>query len=382
MTAWAHRRSAPDARAVTAWGVAAGALAHLALAVGYAAAIAWAGWADGPSAFTGRLAATLPQALVDYAIKGALTLGVWLVVVRLEGRLLLAAHAVLGPLWVAAWYLAYRSVAPALGFCVLEGGGQAWDVFIPALVYVSTFGALHAARHLADVRARARAEAALAARNARLERTAQAAQLAALRAQMDPHFLFNTLNTVAASVPAELGATRDLVGRLAALVRYTLGAARRETVPLRDELAFVRDYLALEGERMGARLRAEVSADERALDLPVPPMLLQPLVENAVRHGLAPAVEGGTVWVEVRHEDGALHVRVADDGAGPDRRPAELLSAGVGLANTDARLRALTGRGLTLAAPGADPLRPGFEVAFRLPAAVTSGAPAPLVPAP
>ena len=355
---------------VTARGVAGVALAYAVLAAGYAVAIAWPALADG--AFGRTIAETLPQAALDYGIKGALTLAVWLAVSRIASpRLLLATHAVLGPLWVTAWFWTYRTLAPMAGFYVLRGGGESWDVFIPALVYVSTFGALHAARHLTDVRERARAEAALTARNAELTRTAQAAELAALRAQMDPHFLFNTLNTVAASVPAELGATRDLVGRLAGLVRYTLGAARRETVPLRDEVDFVRDYLALEAERMGERLSVEIHTGDDVLDHAVPPMLLQPLVENAVRHGLAPTLGGGTVWVRVRRRDDALEVTVRDDGAGPDGPPAALLAAGVGLGNTDARLRALGADGLRLSSPGGDGQARGFEVSFRLPLAET-----------
>ena len=355
--------------AVTLPGAALVAAAYLALAVGYAAAIAWPRLADGGAAFAAAFAGTLPQSLVDYGIKGVLTLGAWLVVSRLRRPgAQLAAHAVLGPLWVAAWFWTYRALAPAVGYYVLDGGGQAWDVFIPALVYISTFGALHAARHLADVQARAAAEARLAARNAELERTARDAQLAALRAQMDPHFLFNTLNSVAASVPAELGATRDLVARLAGLVRYTLGAAQRTRVPLRDEVAFVRDYLALEAERMGERLTVEIDAGGDVLDTLVPPMLLQPLVENAVRHGLAPTVSGGTVWVRARRRGDAVEVTVRDDGAGPDRPPPDLLAAGVGLGTTDARLRALGTDGLRLATPGGDGQARGFEVAFTLPA--------------
>ena len=181
----------------------------------------------------------------------------------------------LGPLWVWAGFVAFRETATALGYGL--GYVPSWDVFIPALVYVAQFGALHAARYVGQVRAQAGLEAALQARHADLERAARDAQLAALRAQMDPHFLFNTLNTVAASVPPEQGATRDLVARLAGLVRYTLAAARRERVLLREELDFVRDYLALEQERMGARLEVEVVADPAALDALVPPMLVQPL---------------------------------------------------------------------------------------------------------
>ena len=300
-----------------------------------------------------------------------------------------AAHAVLGPLWVWAWYVAYRALAPVAGYTVLGDWGKAWDLFIPALVYLAQFGALHAVQFVSEVQRRAEAERALAARHAELERTARDAQLAALRAQMDPHFLFNTLNSVAASVPPEQGATRDLVARLAGLVRYTLAAARRDRVLLREELDFARDYLALEQERMGDRLRVEIDADERALDVPVPPMLVQPLVENAVRHGLAPTVEGGVVRVEVRRLGDAVHVLVRDDGAGPGVPVASLLHpappaggadvpSGVGLANTDARLRALFGAGLALDVPGSgDGQARGFEARFAVPA---DGRPAPPTP--
>ena len=363
---------APKPR-LTVRGVALFAAAYAGLAFLYTAAIAWS-----QPAFWASAVDLYPRSLVDYALKGALTLPVWwLIVRRLDGRpgWQALAHAVLGPLWVAAWFVLYRALAPALGYWVLRDGGEVWDVYITMLVYLAQFGALHAARTLSEVRRRADAEAALHARQRVLERTARDAQLAALRAQMDPHFLFNTLNTVAASVPAEQGATRDLVARLAGLVRYTLGAARRDRVLLREELGFVRDYLALEQERMGERLRVEVDADADALDVPVPPMLVQPLVENAVRHGLAPLVEGGTVRVEARRVGDAVHVLVRDDGAGPGRSVGELLrlgpeAGGVGLANTDARLRALFGAGLALDAPGSgDGQARGFEARFSIPAA-------------
>ena len=361
---------------LTARGVAIVAAAYVVLAAFYAVAIAWPALAE-PGAFRDLAAHVFPRTLLDYAIKGALTLPVWWVVVRrLDGRAgwQAAAHAVLGPAWVAAWFWTYRTLAASLGYFVLEGGGEVWDVYIPALVYLAQFGAFHAARTLAEVRAQARSEAALHARQSELERAAREAQLAALRAQMDPHFLFNTLNTVAASVPPEQGATRDLVARLAALVRYTLAAARRERVLLREELAFVADYLALEQERMGERLRVEIDAEPAALDVAVPPMLVQPLVENAVRHGLAPTLGGGTVWVEARRTAEGVAVTVRDDGAGPGRPPSDLLGGdgqrdGVGLANTDARLKALFGVGLALGVPGSGDGQPrGFEARFSVPA--------------
>ena len=363
------------------------AAAYLVLATFYSATIEWYELRDGADVFLAETLDLLPRSLLDYALKGLLTLPVWWVAVRrLDGRpgAQAAAHAVLGPLWVWAWFELYRAVAPLLGY-TLRAYVEAWDVFIPSLVYAAQFGALHAVRYVSDVRWQAEATRALAERQTELERAASEAQLAALRAQMDPHFLFNTLNSVAASVPPEQGATRDLVARLAGLVRYTLAAARRERVLLREELDFVRDYLALEQERMGDRLRVEIDADDGALDVPVPPMLVQPLVENAVRHGLAPTVEGGVVRVEARRVGDAVHVLVRDDGAGPAVPVVSLLHpappeapgggvglsppGGVGLANTDARLRALFGTGLALDVPGSgDGQARGFEARFTVPA--------------
>lgn len=364
---------------ITARGVAIVAAAYAVLALFYTATIEQWALQESVGTFVAETLDLYPRSLIDYGLKGLLTLPVWWIVVRqLDGRptLQAMAHVVLGPLWVWTWYLAYRGLAPVLGYDVLGDWGKAWDIFIPALVYLAQFGALHTAQYVSEVRHRAEAEAALQARHAGLERAAQEAQLAALRAQMDPHFLFNTLNTVAASVPPEQGATRDLVARLAGLVRYTLAAARRDRVLLREELDFVRDYLALEQERMGDRLRVEIDADPDALDLAVPPMLIQPLVENAVRHGLAPTLGGGTVRVEARRLGDAVHVLVRDDGAGPsvpvhslladDARPPD---GGVGLSNTDARLRALFGSGLALDVPGSgDGQARGFEARFTVPA--------------
>lgn len=359
---------------ITARGVAVFAAAYAVLALFYTATIEQWALQESLGTFVAETLDLYPRSLFDYGLKGVLTIPVWWIVVRwLDGhtRWQIAAHMVLGPLWVWTWYVVYRGLAPVLGYTVLGAYGRAWDIFIPALVYLAQFGALHVTRYVAQVRHQADAQAALHSRQSELERAAQQAQLGALRAQMDPHFLFNTLNSVAASVPPEQGATRDLVARLAGLVRYTLAAARRDRVLLREELDFVRDYLGLEQERMGDRLAVEIDADLDALDVAIPPMLIQPLVENAVRHGLAPTLDGGTVRVEARRQGDAVHVLVRDDGSGPTVPLAEVLggaSDGVGLANTHERLRSLFGAGLALDVPGSgDGQARGFEVRFSIP---------------
>ncbi|MFY8001196.1 MAG: sensor histidine kinase [Candidatus Kapaibacteriota bacterium] len=173
-------------------------------------------------------------------------------------------------------------------------------------------------------------------------------ELAALRAQINPHFLFNALNTVNALVGANPEQARRVLEMLADLLRYTLESDKRDVVRLSEELDFVRKYLAIEQERFGKRLRTRIEADETLLDAHIPPMLIQPLVENAVKHGISPKAVGGTVTVRVFKEaDGKrLWVEVADDGSGMKTVKSfhGWASTGIGLANTDARLQKLFGK--------------------------------------
>ncbi|MEM1054202.1 MAG: histidine kinase [Bacteroidota bacterium] len=346
---------------LTARGVALVAAAYAALAVFYAVTIEWYELADGLGPFLANVWGELPRMLWDYTLKGALTLPVWwLVVCRLNGRprLQIAAHAVLGPVWVWAWFALYHGLAEPMGYYVLESGRSAWDVYIPALVYLAQFGAFHAWQYVREVRRRAEAETALVD-------AARHAELAALKAQLNPHFLFNTLNSISASVPPEQEHTRGLVSRLAHLMRYALDASRRDAVLLDEELRFTEAYLALEAERLGDRLGVEWEVDADARSVLVPPMLVQPLVENAVRHGIAPSLEGGTVTIRARLRETTLAMEIRDSGRGLDAdvNEHEILSRGVGLGTTDARLRALGAGGVDL---DATPGEPGFAVRFAL----------------
>ncbi len=172
-------------------------------------------------------------------------------------------------------------------------------------------------------------------------------ELAALRAQINPHFLFNALNTVNALVGANPEQARHVLEMLADLLRYTLESDKRDVVSLSEELDFVRKYLAIEQERFGKRLQTRIESDETLLDAHIPPMLIQPLVENAVKHGVSPKAVGGTVTVRVFKEADStrLCVEVADDGVGMKavKNIHGGASTGIGLANTDARLQKLFG---------------------------------------
>ncbi|UCG85441.1 MAG: histidine kinase [Gemmatimonadota bacterium] len=169
------------------------------------------------------------------------------------------------------------------------------------------------------------------------------AQLRALRMQLNPHFLFNTMNTIAMLVRKQESeeAVRTLAG-LSDLLRYVLEDTRTHEVPLRQELEFVERYLAIEQVRFADRLNVRIDAEADTLDAHVPNLLLQPIVENAIRHGIARRAAASLVEVRARRMDDTLVLTVRDDGPGLLRQ-AEGVDDGVGLSNSRARLRQLYG---------------------------------------
>lgn len=205
------------------------------------------------------------------------------------------------------------------------------------------------------------------------ERELARAQLQALRAQVHPHFLFNTLNTIAALVPDQPRAADRMIAELATLLRASLRSDGALEVPLREELELVRAYLDIEQVRFGPRLTAEWDVDEAAGSALVPALLLQPLVENAVRHGLWPRDEPGRVRIAAHRSGGELRIAVEDDGVGV--APGGPVAEGVGLANSRARLRRLYGADHRFAL-AAGPGGAGVAVRVVLPYREAAGAPA------
>lgn len=177
-----------------------------------------------------------------------------------------------------------------------------------------------------------------------LERRLAEAHLHNLRAQLQPHFLFNALNTISAFTESDPPMARRLTGQLGDLLRASLAHTSRPLVPLAEELTFLDDYLAIEGARFEDRIVVNVDADENAMDVAVPSFLLQPLVENALRHGVGPRQSGGRVDVSAKREGAMLILRVRDNGVG--LRPGWDLNAstGIGLSNLRSRLAQLYGR--------------------------------------
>jgi two-component system LytT family sensor kinase len=153
-------------------------------------------------------------------------------------------------------------------------------------------------------------------REARLQHSLTEAELKALRAQVNPHFLFNTLNTIADLISSEPEKAEAMTERLAEVFRYVLARTERSVIPISEEFEFLRTYLEIEQARFGDRLRVELTAEPSVLSVPIPSLLLQPLVENAVKHGLAPKLGGGTLRVSAVDEGEFVRFVVEDDGVG------------------------------------------------------------------
>ena len=173
------------------------------------------------------------------------------------------------------------------------------------------------------------------------QRLLMQARLDALASQINPHFLFNTLNSVSSLIRMNPEQARTMVVRLARIMRRRLRSQDHFT-SLGEELDFIDDYLAIETVRFGDKLRVVKEIDPTASSIPVPSMLLQPLVENSIRHGLSSKVEGGTITLRARRAGGRLVIEVEDDGVGiPKEELAGVLGKGIGVTNVKERLEVL-----------------------------------------
>ena len=193
------------------------------------------------------------------------------------------------------------------------------------------------------------------------------AELRALRAQIHPHFLFNSLNSINALIASQPEEARRLCVRMADFLRRSLTVGSRETIPLAEELDLAEQLLSIERVRFGQRLSHTVVADEAARACAVPPLLLQPLVENAVTHGIAQTIEGGEIRIEAERRGPELRITIENpcDADAPGRK-----GTGIGLQNVRRRLLALHGDDADVRVLPGDT---SFRVELRLPARATRG---------
>lgn len=202
------------------------------------------------------------------------------------------------------------------------------------------------------------------AQEQQLRSLATEAELKALKAQINPHFLFNTLNTIAALIHSDPPQAEATVERLAEIFRYALTSSERDWAPLREELAFVDGYLEIEAARFGERLRVKRQVDPQTLDAPVPGLILQPLVENAIRHG--GSQNGGIDLSITAHLSGtSIEISVADQGPGMPPNFEIGAQRGYGLNNVQERLTRIYGPGYGLEIRGNQPQ--GAIVALKIP---------------
>ncbi len=204
------------------------------------------------------------------------------------------------------------------------------------LAYWTVVLVAHAVRYRGDLQRRAVREAELAAQLSE-------ARLDALRAQLDPHFLFNSMNAISAFVHEDPDTAETMLAELAELLRMVLDESGAQVVPLRRELAFVDRYLAIQKARLGDRLGVQLAVPDELGDTPVPAMLLQPLVENAVEHGIARRRGPGSLRLSATRHGGTLVLEVEDDGPGLGGSTGGPPAWRVGLRNTRERLAQLYG---------------------------------------
>jgi two-component system LytT family sensor kinase len=283
----------------------------------------------------------------DWILYAALTPGVFaisrrwpLVRPHLVGRILLHLFAALA--FCVAWAALGTVLRALLRPEALEG--NIWRSFASWLfvtfpfgvaVYLSMVGVEHAIRYFTEVRDREMQMATLAEQ-------LSSARFSALQAQLNPHFLFNTLNTIAVLVRDNDGpAAIRIVEHLSEVLRRTLSSHHSNEVTLQEELQLVRQYLSIEQARFSDRLRAEFEIDAAAISAAVPSFCLQHLVENAIRHGIARNPDGGCVKIRARRDRDMLELSVIDDGLGMGSEAT--IPKGHGIDNTRERLRSLYG---------------------------------------
>ena len=247
---------------------------------------------------------------------------------------LVGTHAISAAAAASIWMLMWR------GSSRLVTSDTALIFGVGAFIYL---GAVIVHYLVAEVEASREAEEAAL----RFRVLAREAELKAFKAQVDPHFLFNSLNAVAALCGSRPAEAREMAQRMADFFRLTLRVGARDRISLAEEIDLVSRYLAIEQVRFGTRLATDVTIDDAAAQCLVPPLLLQPLVENAVRHGIASMVEGGTISITATADDGALRIAI-ENPADPDR--AHQRGEGIGLQNARGRLAAISGGRASLSA--------------------------------
>jgi two-component system LytT family sensor kinase len=317
-------------------------------------------------------------------LKNATYWGVWAVMIpaavsvalgirrgRWPWPLTLGAHCVAGATFTGVHLAAISGLEVVLRFWLLHRT-ITWDQLITYLAgslrftvewELTMYAALAAFAYATSLQAEVRKHAVA---EARLQTSLAEARLQSLQRQLQPHFLFNTLHAVSSLIRRDPDTAEAMIERLGRLLRTTLRTGAASEVSVAQDLAALEDYLAIEAVQMRERLHVSFALDENVLGAAVPALLLQPLVENSVRHGLQPRERGGSIHVSARRSSGDLCLEIVDDGMG--LHPQADQSTGVGLANTRSRLEQLYGsrQSFSLAAVDTGGVRVRITLPFRI----------------
>ena len=285
---------------------------------------------------------------INHILKAIITIPIWWLLFRYLANLpvwqRVPIHLLTLPLFTLIWIKLHYTICDHLDLRRAEGTRVVWEYYITALFYIVQFGLFH----LYEYYKKLQQQLLIATQ---LEKLNLQSELSALKAQLNPHFLYNVFNTINAAIPTTAKPAREMINKLSDLFRYQLKASREELVTVKEELEFVEKYLDLERERFGERLSFEIDIEDDSLEEKIPPMLIQPIVENAIKHGISPLIEGGEIYLQVHPMDDSLKVTISDTGTGiGDLTKRKLLKNVVGLSNTDERLNKMYGKGLELSA--------------------------------
>lgn len=285
------------------------------------------------------------RALADWYVYGLLSLpAVWLArrfhIERARWRRTVAIHLAASAIFSVSWMLLRallegwlsRDEPGSLSFADAFSHALFATFFFNVLIYWAVISVAHT---LAYYRKFAEREL----RTAELESSLTRARLQALQMQLNPHFLFNTLNSVSALMHQDVGAADRMIARLSELLRYALESTDSQEVPLSEELHFLDRYLEIQQCRFGSRLTVQREIQPDALTGMVPTLVLQPLVENAIRHGIAPRARPGCITLRAYRNGESLVLEVGDNGVGLQGKAQ--IEEGIGLSNTRARLQQL-----------------------------------------
>lgn len=297
--------------------------------------ITWGGLETGNASFF-DLEEFFAAAGIDFIISFVLTVPIWYVAVVVSNkrsyRLRFGLTLLLMPLFILGGYYGQYLVKNYFGWAMFWGGTKAiWTLYNLMLFYLVQFSIIHGYNYFKQYRQEEKEKY-------ELKEAFFKSELTALKSQLNPHFLHNLFNSINASIPPENERTREMIITLSNLFRYQNFASQQEEVTLKEEMDFIDNYLQLMKVRFKSKLTYEIALPEDLYQYKIAPMLLQPLVENAVTHGIAPSLVPAELVIAVSRNRDSIIFLISDTGVGMEDKD-KAMSNGIGIKNTRKRLQ-------------------------------------------